>query len=56
MKDIFDLFWKYREKFDENFPAFEFMGVPDEKVIGIIERCIKNDTPYKTEYDEEKVY
>lgn len=56
MKDMFDLLWEYREKFEENFPTYMFMGVANEKVIGIIEKSIKNDTPYKTEYDEEKVY
>lgn len=56
MKDIFDWIWEYREKFDENFPAYMFMGVADEKIIGIIERCIKNNIPYETGQDEEKVY
>lgn len=47
---------KYRKTFKENFPCFLCMGLPDEEMIAIIEKCLKENKPYRPKIHPEAMY
>lgn len=47
----------YEKQFEKDFPTFQFMGYPDNKVIEIIEDCLKkNKGVYELGYLSRDVY
>lgn len=47
---------EYEAKFNDCFPLFAMRGAEEAEVVGIIENCLKNGTPYEPEYDENTDY
>lgn len=48
---------QYKERFDENFPLFAFMGVDETEVKAIIQKAIDDGVPYHPpEEDSQIVY
>lgn len=45
----------YVEMFNENFPTFMVVGMDEEEIVKIIEKCLKDKEPYK-EYDKDVIY
>ena len=50
-----ELLNKYAEQFGEAFPLYMFSG-DNDKIIKTIKNCLKNNTPYKPEYEEDVDY
>lgn len=44
-----ELLFEYADTFDENFPMFLFRGEDEKKVKEIIQKCLDDGEPYKTE-------
>lgn len=42
-----ELLIKYVERFNENFPLFMVMGMEDEEVDALIQKCLDEGTPYR---------
>lgn len=38
---------QYRERFDDSFPLMCTMGMSDESIIELIDRCLKSGEPYE---------
>lgn len=51
-----ELLIKYVDAFGENFPLFMCMGIDDEKIMKIIEDCLKDGVPYEVKQKENAVY
>lgn len=41
-----ELLQKYAEQFGENFPLFTLMGLDDEEIETIIQKCLDDGKPY----------
>lgn len=39
----------YADRFGKNFPIFTLRGTPEKEVIAILERCLRDGTPYEQE-------
>lgn len=51
-----ELLSKYLDMFHKSFPLFQFMGVEEEKVKRIIQKCIEEKTPCKINVEENVFY
>lgn len=56
MKDLKHWVDKYTKIFDEQFPLFMLMGIPEEELIQMIQKAIENKEPIEIEHDDETLY
>lgn len=42
-----DVLFEYADHFGDNFPVFMMLGRPDEEIIEIVQKCLRDGTPYK---------
>ena len=43
---------KYVDAFNENFPIYGFMGIPEDEIIQEIKKCLDENKPYVLEVKE----
>ena len=53
---LFEYLQKYVKVFDENFPIYEFMGVDEDDVIKIIQKCLDSGKPYEPDTENGALY
>lgn len=46
----------YVDRFKRNFPIFCMMGTPEGEIVQIIERCLRDDRPFRIRLDKNAVY
>lgn len=46
----------YAERFKENFPTFCMMGTPEGEMLQIIERCLRENRPFRIRLEKNAVY
>lgn len=51
-----ELLLKYVDTFNENFPLYMCMGMEDEEITKIIEKCLKDGVPYEVNQEKNAVY
>jgi hypothetical protein len=56
MNRLEELIKEYTHTFKENFPFFAIPSAPEIEIIRIIEKCLKENMPYKPEYKKNMVY
>jgi hypothetical protein len=56
MNKLDELIKTYTRTFKENFPIFAVPSCPESEIIQIIEKCLKENTPYKPTYKKNVVY
>lgn len=47
-----DLLNEYADKFGENFPIYNFMGVSDDEIIDLVKSCIESGKAYEETQDD----
>jgi len=47
---------KYADAFDDNFPIYAFMDVPDKEIIRTIKKCLKKNKPYVLDVKDGVLY
>ena len=52
MSKLNELIKEYVRVFKQNFPIFLISSAPESEIIMIIEKCLKEGSPYKPEYDK----
>jgi uncharacterized protein with ATP-grasp and redox domains len=56
MNKLEELIKEYTRTFKENFPIFLIPSMPETEIIQIIEKCLKENVPYKPEYKKNVVH
>lgn len=47
---MIELLFAYAEKFEENFPIFFVMELPEEEIKELIQQAIDTNKPFKADY------
>jgi hypothetical protein len=56
MNKLDELLQQYAKRFNENFPVFSMMSLPETDMVTLIERCLATNTPHKAIYKEDAEY
>lgn len=56
MNKLDELIKEYVRTFKQNFPLFMIPSAPESEIITIIEKCLKEGSPYKPEQDKKTVH
>ena len=56
MNRLDELIKEYVRVFKENFPLFLVPSMPESEIIMIIEKCLKEGSPYKPDYEKKVIH